>query len=125
MSNIKYCPMCQKPVSVDVEVCECGYEFSKVSEPEKNVFEELDSYDPTVIKSIAPNQPKWIATLALVLSILGSFPGLVFAIIGLNKLYDSSSRAKCIISIVLQIVWFVLGIVIWVAFAEELAAFYY
>ena len=125
MSNIKYCPMCQKPVSVDVEVCECGYEFSKVSEPEKNVFEELDSYDPTVIKSIAPTQPKWIATLALVLSIFGIVPGLVFAIIGLNKLTDGGSRAKCIISIVLQIVWIVLNIVIGVVFAEELAGFYY
>ncbi len=125
MSNIKYCPICQKQVSVEVEVCECGYEFAKVSESEKNVFEELDRYDSSILHSIPSNEPKWMATLALVLSIFGIVPGLVFAIIGLNKLSDSGSKVKCIIAIVLNVVWFVLGFVIGIVFAEELAGLYY
>ena len=42
MANVKYCPMCRKQVSIDTEVCECGYEFSVVNEPETNAFEEFD-----------------------------------------------------------------------------------
>lgn len=100
-------------------------ENEKVEQREPNVFEELDCYDSSSMYSSPSNEPKWMATLALVLSIFGIVPGLVFAIIGLNKLSDTGSRVKCIISIVLNIVWFVLGFVIGIVFAEELAGLYY
>ncbi len=119
MANVKYCPMCRKQVSIDTEVCECGYEFSVVNEPETNAFEEFDKADPTVVKPALnaqpAAQPTWIATLALVLSIFGLTPGLVLAIIGLTKLKDSSSRTKCIIAIVLNVAWMVIGFFVGIA----------
>lgn len=100
-------------------------ENEKFEQKETNVFEELDRYDSSAINSSPSNEPKWMATLALVLSIFGIVPGLVFAIIGLNKLSDTGSKVKCIIAIVLNVAWFILGFVIGIVFAEELAGLYY
>ena len=48
MSDIKFCPNCQKEVSKDVQVCDdCGYEFApeKVEEASNKVI-NIERYDP-------------------------------------------------------------------------------
>lgn len=118
MANVKYCPMCQKQVSVDTEVCECGYEFSVVNEPETNAFEEFDKADPTVkpaLNNLPVAEPTWMGTVALVLSIFGLTPGFILAIIGLTKLKDSGARTKCVIAIVISAAWMIIGFIAGVA----------
>ena len=47
MSDIKYCPNCQKEVSKEVTNCTCGYEFvpEKNEEP-ANVVKKVEKFDP-------------------------------------------------------------------------------
>ena len=135
MASIKFCPNCMKQVDLDVEVCECGYRFVEVVEKpaeakkesfDYQYFDENDNSNKNanLNSDIVVKEPGWIATLALVLCLFGTIPGLVFAIIG-KKMYKSEKylgrcKAAIVLFVVVNIIAFILGFV----FAEELAVFY-
>lgn len=69
MSDIKYCPNCQKEVDASLKHCECGYEFYI-----KQVEDEVASTNTTVIVDNVPEFVwKLISLLCPIVGIILSF----------------------------------------------------
>lgn len=98
--------------------------MSNYNEQNVNTWDELNNNDQSIVKDIPTQEPKWLANVGLILCIFSLVPGLVFAIIGLNKLSDKASRTKCIIGIVIFAVEFLISFLIGFLFAEEIMEFY-
>lgn len=74
MTNIKYCPNCQKEVNVDEKHCTCGFEFQI-----KEVEDEIASTNTIVI---ADPVPEFVWKL---ISIVCPIAGIVLAILWKEK----------------------------------------
>lgn len=82
MSNIKYCPNCQKEHSADATKCSCGYEFVIIEKVDETV-----STNTTVLVDRVPGFVwSWIGFLCPI-------AGLVLYIVWKQKWPDRSRRA--------------------------------
>lgn len=70
-------------------------------------------YSQTTVQVTTQTEGCALAVWALVLSILGGLaPGLILAIIGLNKYKSPTNRGICTASIIIFIAWFIIGFII-------------
>lgn len=74
MTNIKYCPNCQKTNDIEAKNCECGYEFFI-----KEVEDEIASTNTTVI---ADPVPEFVWKL---ISIVCPIAGIILAVLWKEK----------------------------------------
>ncbi len=102
MSDIKYCPNCQKEVEASLKNCECGYEFYI-----KEVEDEIASSNTTVI---VDNVPEFVWKL---IGLLCPIAGLILAIVWRKKWVE---RSKILFK-------FSLGMIIFLVVVAALAVF--
>ena len=86
--------------------------YQSTSTPSTSQNTNVNSYSTPGQTHTIKHENSAIAILALIFSIFGGIAGLVLSIIGLSIYKESRNRSKCVVGIVLCIMWFIVGLIL-------------